>query len=776
MNQRILTFILFISFAGSFTHAQSGWVFDDSVLPEIHIDLDPADFDQILSDVYSYEEYPATFTMIKGNETETVENVGFRLRGNTSRVSAKKSFKVSFNTFVPGREYRGLDKLNINGEHNDPSIIRSKLSWDIFDAAGVAAPRANHVKLYVNDEYRGLYINVEHIDNEFVQRHFGNNEGDLFKCLWPADLTYRGGDPNEYKFEHDGRRVYDLTINEETDNYSNLAALIGFLEFSSDEEFEKEIENYINVDGVLRWMAVDMLTGMWDNYMFNKNNYYLYHNLSKNRFEFIPYDYDNTFGIYWSAIYPTELDWGTRDINNWGHPDESRPLTDRILNVPEYKNRLHFYINEFIESTFTDQVLYPEIDRLKAMIQDAAEEDTFRTLDYGYTINQFNDSYTSAIGDHVKYGLKGYISSRKWSALNQVSFQNITPVIHWAEAYSVLDNNEDMVIVTADVFDDDQVTVIATYNNPSSNSIELKDDGLGLDEKAGDGTFTGMILLDSFEGDVDIFIEATDQEDKTQRFPTDPDRVITENVRKSSSPLFINELMASNSSTIQDESGSYPDWLEIYNSGDTQVNMSGYYLTDDLSEKDKWAFPDTTIPPKGFLLVWVDNDEEEGPMHASFNLRKAGEDAGLFKNEGGSLVTVDAFTFGEQTTDVSYGRQPDGGGTFVTFAKPTPGTSNGGVVSNETDLDIPLEPSLSQNYPNPFNPVTIIPFSLTEASNVSIELFTINGQKVTDIVNAPYSAGQHTVRFDASELSSGIYLYRLTTNGFTSTKKLLLIK
>lgn len=771
MNQRILTFILFISFAGSFTHAQSGWVFDDSVLPEIHIDLDPADFDQILSDVYSYEEYPATFTMIKGNETETVENVGFRLRGNTSRVSAKKSFKVSFNTFVPGREYRGLDKLNINGEHNDPSIIRSKLSWDIFNAAGVAAPRANHVKLYVNDEYRGLYINVEHIDNEFVQRHFDNNDGDLFKCLWPADLTYRGGDPNEYKFEHDGRRAYDLTINEETDNYSTLAALVGFLESASDEEFKKEIENYINVDGVLRWMAVDMLTGMWDNYMFNKNNFYLYHNLSKNRFEFIPYDYDNTFGIDWFGI-----DWATRDINNWGHPDESRPLTDRILNVPKYKNRLHFYINELIESTFTDEVLYPRIDELKAMIQDAAEEDTFRTLDYGYTINQFNDSYTSALGAHVKYGLKGYISSRKWSALNQISFQNITPVIHWAQAYSVLDNNESIVIVTADVFDDDQVKVTATYDSPSSNSIELKDDGLGHDEKAGDGTFTGMIPLDSFEGDVDIFFEATDQGNKTQRFPSDPERVITENVRKSSSPLFINELMASNSSTIQDESGSYPDWLEIYNSGDTQVNMSGYYLTDDLSEKDKWAFPDTTIPPKGFLLVWVDNDEEEGPMHASFNLRKAGEDAGLFKDESGSLVTVDAFTFGEQTTDVSYGRQPDGASTFVTFAKPTPGTSNGGAVSNETDLDIPLEPSLYQNYPNPFNPVTIIPFSLTEASNVSIELFTINGQKVTDIINAPYSAGQHTVRFDASELSSGIYLYRLTTNGFTSTKKLLLIK
>lgn len=771
MNQRISVFILFILLIGSSTHAQSEWVFDDSVLPEIHIDLNPADFYQILSDVYSYEEYPATFTFIKGDETEIVENIGFRLRGNTSRVSAKKSFKVSFNTFVPGREYRGLDKLNINGEHNDPSIIRSKLSWDIFEAAGVAAPRANHVKLYINDEYRGLYINVEHIDNEFVQRHFNNDEGNLYKCLWPADLTYRGSDPNEYKFENSGRRAYDLTINEEIDNYSDLAALISFLQFASDEDFEKEIRNYINVDGVLRWMAVDMLTGMWDNYMFNKNNYYLYHNLSKNRFEFIPYDYDNTFGIDWFGI-----DWGTRDINSWGHPAEDRPLTDRILNVPKFKNRLHFYINELIESTFTDQVLYPEIDRLKAMIQEAAEADSFRTLDYGYDIDQFNDSFISATGAHVKYGLKGYISSRKWSALNQISFQNITPVIHWVETLSRPVNNENIIIVTADVFDDDVVTVTATYNNPSNETLELRDDGIGFDEEAGDGTFTGSISLSSFEGIVNIYVEATDQENKTERFPFDPDRFMTEKILKSTYPLVINELMASNSSTIQDESGSYPDWLEIYNGGDSEVNMSGYFLTDNLSRKDKWAFPDTTISPKGFLLVWADNDEEEGPMHASFKLSKAGEDAGLFKKEGDSFVTVDAFTFGEQTTDVSYGRQTDGSDVFITFENPTPGTSNGGSTSNENNTDIPSKPSLLQNYPNPFNPVTVIPFSLTEASNVSIELFTISGQKVTDIVNAPYSAGQHTVRFDASELPSGVYLYRLTANDFVSTKKLLLIK
>ena len=153
----------------------------------------------LYQNVQSDSEFVASFHFQNAYINETVENIGFRLRGNTSREAAKKSFKVSFNTFVSGREFYGVDKLNLNGEHNDPSIIRSKLCFDHYQTIGMKASRANHVEVYINGQYYGLYISVEHIDDEFLNKNFGDDTGNLWKCLYPADLNYLGSDPNLYK-------------------------------------------------------------------------------------------------------------------------------------------------------------------------------------------------------------------------------------------------------------------------------------------------------------------------------------------------------------------------------------------------------------------------------------------------------------------------------------------------------------------------------------------------------------------------------------------------
>ena len=260
--------LLFYTFSlQSLAQSNNDWIFSDTSLPEIHISIDSNHLTNILKSVHSDEEYPAEFIFLRDNVADTVSNVGFRIRGNTSRNSRKKSFKISFDTFVDGREYHGLDKLNINGEHNDPSIIRSKLSWDIFKGMNVPSPRSNHVKLYINQKYYGLYINVEHIDNEFVEDRFGSDAGNLYKALYPADLTYLRDDPENYKAMSGGRSIYELKTNEHLNDYSDLASFIIFMHKSSDSEFKAKIRDYINVDGVLRVLAVDILTGMWDNYI-----------------------------------------------------------------------------------------------------------------------------------------------------------------------------------------------------------------------------------------------------------------------------------------------------------------------------------------------------------------------------------------------------------------------------------------------------------------------------------------------------------------------------
>ena len=92
------------------------------------------------------------------------------------------------------------------------------------------------------------------------------------------------------------------------------------------------------------------------------------------------------------------------------------------------------------------------------------------------------------------------------------------------------------------------------------------------------------------------------------------------------------------------------------------------------------------------------------------------------------------------------------------------------------DTGLPAQFSLHQNYPNPFNPSTQIQYVLPEASLVTLEVLNSVGQKVTELVNTQKPAGHHTATFDASGLSSGVYLYKLTTPSFTLTKKMLLMK
>ena len=145
--------------------------------------------------------------------------------------------------------------------------------------------------------------------------------------------------------------------------------------------------------------------------------------------------------------------------------------------------------------------------------------------------------------------------------------------------------------------------------------------------------------------------------------------------------LVINELLARNDFGITDPQGQRDDWIEIYNSGEETINMGGMYLTDDLSEATKWQIPNgnpsaTTISPGGYLLIWADNDTGDAGLHANFQLdSEAGDEIGLFDTDGVTLL--DSITFGTQTPDVSYGRDPDATNNWVTL-NPTPGASNNG--------------------------------------------------------------------------------------------------
>jgi hypothetical protein len=204
--------------------------------------------------------------------------------------------------------------------------------------------------------------------------------------------------------------------------------------------------------------------------------------------------------------------------------------------------------------------------------------------------------------------------------------------------------------------------------------------------------------------------------------------------------LRINEFMADNRSTLEDpqERGEFPDWLELYNPGPAAVSLDNLFLTDDPADPRRYAIPPgLAIEPGGFLVFYADNDPEQGPLHLNFALNRMSGFIGLF--QGGTEQLIDSYTYGPQTTDVSEGREFDGGGNWRFFDRPTPGATNLLLPPAITSVQqTPVQPDAS-------SPVTITAtiqddrglaavtlfYSMTGASLVSTTMQAVTGDVYT---------------------------------------------
>lgn len=146
-------------------------------------------------------------------------------------------------------------------------------------------------------------------------------------------------------------------------------------------------------------------------------------------------------------------------------------------------------------------------------------------------------------------------------------------------------------------------------------------------------------------------------------------------------PVMINEVMAKNDNGITDEAGEREDWLEIYNAGTRAYNLTGHYITNDPLNRTQWSFPnETTIPAGGHLLVWLDGDTAQGPLHALFDLREKGQAVALYSTGDGTGKPhlIDVIAFGPQNADVSYGRRSSGSALWCVQGTATPNGPNAG--------------------------------------------------------------------------------------------------
>ena len=647
-------------------------VFIEDELVRINIYINQTSLDSLLSINESGTSevlYNSSFEFISSNQEYTISNVGIRLRGNTSLSAPKKSFKLDFNAFIPGQKLLGVEKLNLNANQNDPSLFRAAISWHILRDMNLPSTRTNFAKLFINDNFMGVYVVTEHIDEEFIKKNYEKDYGNLYKCLWPAPLHYLGDDPDAYKFESNGRRAYDLKTNKFADDYSDLTQFISVLNNTSDEDFVCEIESVFNVSDYLKILALDVLIGNWDGYAGNKNNYYLYYNPSTGLFDYIPYDLDNTWGIDWlDEAWQSESPYNWASNTNFG--GDFRPLYDRILAVQEYRNLFTHYLTEIINNWFNEQFVLDYISFRQPLLYEAIIQDVYYPLSYGFTHDDFQNSLIDAWGEHVEYGFIDWIYARIESLNSQLDNEMSVLVLH-----EISDNAPvlDTLKIRAQVYALENVEVSALVDSEDGpQSIAMFDDGLHSDGEENDGVWGVKIPVLPGWLSVDYRVQViTDNSPRIA--PCSP---VSATVGITSSDLLINELMSLNSSVVADDFFEFDDWCELYNSGFNSIELNGFYLTDNISRPDKFKLPQEVIQGGEHTFYWLDKDPEQGEDHAPFKLSSDGEELALFEKEGNYWHLRDYISFGSIQEDISYGRVVDGASQWQWFEIPTPNSSN----------------------------------------------------------------------------------------------------
>jgi hypothetical protein len=213
--------------------------------------------------------------------------------------------------------------------------------------------------------------------------------------------------------------------------------------------------------------------------------------------------------------------------------------------------------------------------------------------------------------------------------------------------------------------------------------------------------------------------------------------------------ISVNEFLASNSASEQDESGAYPDWIEFYNNSDAAINLEGYYLSDDYADPMKFIIPaGFSIPAKGFIIVWADGDASTTEyIHTSFKLSATGEQI-MISNASGTVL--DSISFGVQTTDVSSGRCPDGTGSFGFYTEHTFNASN----CNSQSV-VSFSASQFLVYPNPADEYVTLETATLLRNDISIRIFDLRMQLVYETTMNHLDT---KMNLNTALLPSGLYL------------------
>jgi len=335
----------------------------------VYLDVAETDMKRMLAALPELIEVSASFRW----RDVSVENVSVRFKGNSSsnpKQSHKRSFLIKFNK---DRRFFGLRQASFDNGIQFGSLFSEPIITEILRDHGIKAQRCNYAKLYVNKEYRGVYVNVERIDESFIANHLPDASGSLFKVDEGGpgcNLQFLGDDPALYL------KTFEPKTRSAKKEPARLVEFIKLINKTVPKEFAKTLDAKMEVDDFLRVTAVMLFSGAFDQLTgWNPHNYFLYHDGKHDRWRYLPWDLDVGFCETAFDKIRVHADWNAAwPVPATGAPN---PLLERIIADPVLLQRYRQEARKILDKSFEPERLCKLIDAKYKLIKDDLKADPF---------------------------------------------------------------------------------------------------------------------------------------------------------------------------------------------------------------------------------------------------------------------------------------------------------------------------------------------------------------------------------------------------------------
>lgn len=427
----------------------------------------------------------------------TYKNVGIRYRGSRSfKIGSKRNpLFIKLNFIDKKQKHEGIETIKLSNATRDPSFVREVLGYEIARKYMIA-PRANYVKVFINNQNYGLFTNIEAVDDEFLTKHFGDDEGTFVKCASNKKSAMRKDCmPNVHgalAYEED---VHCYMHNYEIDSEEGWGDLIRLTDVLNNDV--KNIEQVLDIDQTLWMLAFNTVLVNLSSYSGRKSqDYYLY---QKENGQFVPviWDLNLAFGSYKSATAKSDLTLAElQELDPLLHQDNKyKPLIHQLLKNPKYKKIYLSHIRTLVYDNFENGWYEERAKTLQDMIKGPFIDDKYQS----YTYRDLQKSLTTTIGKRSRIpGIVELMSKRSKYLKKHPALRVIPPSISEItlgkrEKYASQTVNQ--FVLSAKVNKrPEKVTIFYRYAPDSPfQQIEMKDDGKNKDENAGDKIFTAII-------------------------------------------------------------------------------------------------------------------------------------------------------------------------------------------------------------------------------------------------------------------------------------------